>query len=405
AASFSMWSASVRSATIRPPVWWMSVAKTCAPSAWSLFLTAAPIPLAAPVTNAFLPSSCIRGAVDVDRHAGEVRSVVAAKRDDECRRLGHGADPSHGDLLQRSLRARALCGHRLHLLQPAACDDARRDAVHAYPGAAKLERELARQAHDAGLGYRVRPARSLGARRDALARGDRRDVDHRPALLPQERRRRAAAVEDRVEIRGADRVPVLQRAIGEAAESAARPGAQIVFRDLPAPADAIHQHMKILQGREGAIDGGRVGDIALHATTTRKRRKALFVQIEDDDLHAFLLQPERHLVADALRLGGSGDDGRLHFTTRLRRMPMPSTSSSTTSPGLRKRICSRPQPLPTVPEPKNSPACRVSEREACAMQSSKVHFMSRELPRPHSSPLTRHTISSRYGSPISSAVT
>ena len=45
----------------------------------------------------------------------------------------------------------------------------------------------------------------------------------------------------------------------------------------------------------------------------------------------------------------------LRTSTRLRRMPMPSTSSSTTSPCLRNVIRSRPQPLPTVPEPKNSP--------------------------------------------------
>ena len=43
------------------------------------------------------------------------------------------------------------------------------------------------------------------------------------------------------------------------------------------------------------------------------------------------------------------------FITRLRRRPMRSTSSSITSPGLMKRRCSRPQPLPTVPEPRNSP--------------------------------------------------
>jgi hypothetical protein len=40
------------------------------------------------------------------------------------------------------------------------------------------------------------------------------------------------------------------------------------------------------------------------------------------------------------------------LTTRLRRTPMRSFSSSITSPGLMKRKCSRPQPLPTVREPR-----------------------------------------------------
>jgi hypothetical protein len=43
------------------------------------------------------------------------------------------------------------------------------------------------------------------------------------------------------------------------------------------------------------------------------------------------------------------------FVTRVRNMPMPSISSSITSSGLRKRSCSRPHPLPTVPEPSTSP--------------------------------------------------
>ncbi len=55
-------------------------------------------------------------------------------------------------------------------------------------------------------------------------------------------------------------------------------------------------------------------------------------------------------------------------------------------------MCSRPQPLPTVPEPKNSPGYNVSERDTWAMQSAKVHFISLEWPRPHSSPLTRTTM-------------
>src|SRR5258708_1169873 len=105
AASFSTSSASVRSATIRSPAWWISVAKTCTPSSRNLFLMELPIPLAAPVISAFLPrspSSGIRGSVDVDRHAGEVRGVVGAKRDDQRRGLGHGADPAQRDLRERA---------------------------------------------------------------------------------------------------------------------------------------------------------------------------------------------------------------------------------------------------------------------------------------------------------------
>jgi hypothetical protein len=42
-------------------------------------------------------------------------------------------------------------------------------------------------------------------------------------------------------------------------------------------------------------------------------------------------------------------------TTRLRRMPSQSTSSSTMSPGLSQRLSSKPQPPGTVPEPMKSP--------------------------------------------------
>src|SRR6266404_2437851 len=47
----------------------------------------------------------------------------------------------------------------------------------------------------------------------------------------------------------------------------------------------------------------------------------------------------------------------------LRNTPIPSTSSSTTSPGLSNLPSSNPHPHPTVPEPMSSPACRPSPLE------------------------------------------
>src|SRR3954468_6104835 len=59
-----------------------------------------PMPLAAPVTRARLPCrplSGIRSAVDVERDAGHVGSVVGAKRDDQRRAFGDRADAAHGN--------------------------------------------------------------------------------------------------------------------------------------------------------------------------------------------------------------------------------------------------------------------------------------------------------------------
>jgi adenylate cyclase len=78
-------------------------------------------------------------------------------------------------------------------------------------------------------------------------------------------------------------------------------------------------------------------------------------------------------------------------TIRLRSTPKPCTSSSTTSPGLRKRACSSPQP-PTVPEPKNSPPWRVSSAETWTIISSNLCCIALLSPRHHSTSLTRATI-------------
>src|SRR5688572_3489327 len=395
-----------------PSPGWMSVATTSTPSRFNLSATAAPIPLAAPVTSAlrpFSPSSGIGSAVDVDDHARHVRRIVGAQRNDQRCTLVDRADTPHRYRGHGPFRSALLAGERHYALQSTTRDHAGRDAIDAYPMGSELERELPREAHDARLGHGVRSARPFGSWRNALTRRDRRHVDDGAALLLQVWRRSAAAIEHGIQVDRDDGAPILERAIGEAAEAERRRAEQVLARDAPASADAVDEHVDAAELLQRFLNhfcyGRRVGDIRPHAKALPHRAETFLVQVRDHDLHAFLQKPVRHLVADAVGLGAAGDDRHFHLTTLFRRMPMPSTSSSTVSPGFRKRICSRPQPLPTVPEPKNSPGCRVSEREACAMQSSNFQCMSRELPRPHSSPLTRATISRRYGSPISSAVT
>src|SRR5437868_12299185 len=223
-------SASVRSATMTSPLLWMSVAMTWTPSFARRSTTEAPMPLAAPVTSAFLPESPlsdIRGAVDVDRHAGHVGRVVGAERDDQRGGLGDGADTSHGNLLERTLRAFARAGHGRNPGEPATRDHAGRDAIDAHTELAELERELPRERHHSCLRHRIRTARAFSAGRNALARGNRSEVHDRPALLLQVRCDRAAAIEGRVEIGAEDGAPVVQRAIGEAAEAARRRRGQV----------------------------------------------------------------------------------------------------------------------------------------------------------------------------------
>src|SRR5439155_4954594 len=196
--SFSTSSESVRSATTTPWSSWMSVPKTSTPSFFNFKNTAWPMPLAAPVTSArlpFNPLSGIRRAVHVDRDAGHVGRVVGAERDDQCRGFGHGTDPPHRDLRQRTFRTPIFSTDFQHLVETATGNNPRRDAVDAHAELAELERELARECHDSGLRDRVRPARAERARRNSLARCDRGDVDDRAALLLQMRRGSAAAVE------------------------------------------------------------------------------------------------------------------------------------------------------------------------------------------------------------------
>src|SRR5438105_10492732 len=149
-------SASVRSATMTSPLWWMSVATTWTPSFANRWTTAAPMPLAAPVTSAFLPRSPLSGigsAVDVDRYAGHVGGVVGAERNDQRGGFGDGANASHRNLLERTFRAFALDGHRRDPAEATARDHAGRHAVDAHAELAELERELPRQRHHTGLSH------------------------------------------------------------------------------------------------------------------------------------------------------------------------------------------------------------------------------------------------------------
>src|SRR5687767_11155729 len=371
AESRSTSSASVRSATAMPSPGWMSVAMTCTPSCWNLWATAAPIPLAAPVTSAlrpFSPSSGIRSAVDVDGHPGHVRGVIGAQRNDQRGAFVDRADAPHRDRRHGPFRTALLAGERHDPLEPTARDHAGSHAVDTDAMGPELERELAREAHDPRLRHGVRSARAFRAGRDALARGDRRDVDDGPAPLPQVRRRGAAAIEHGVEVDRDDGAPVLDRAIGQAAEAQRRRADQVPARNSPATADAVDEHIDALELLHRFLDhlgyGNRVGDVASYACALPHRLEAFLVQVRDHDLHALLQEAAHHLVADAVGLGRASHHGNFHRTTLLRRIPMPSTSSSTVSPGFKNLICSKPQPLPTVPEPKNSPGCKVSEREA-----------------------------------------
>src|SRR3546814_17905949 len=62
-------------------------------------------------------------------------------------------------------------------------------------------------------------------------------------------------------------------------------------------------------------------------------------------------------------------------TMRLRNCPIFSISRTTSSPSARKRRFSSPHPKPTVPEPRISPACRVSSRLTCSIICSKDHVI------------------------------
>src|SRR5205823_3611383 len=121
---------------------------------------------------------------------------------------------------------------------------------------------------------------------------------------------------------------------------------------------------------------------------------------------------DRHLMAAALQRPARGKthhpsaDHRDSHAIRFLRMPIPSTSSSTSSPGRSQRSspCSRMQPVPTVPEPITSPGRNSVFRAAWARIASHDQYMSPRFPRERSSPFTRATISSRR-SPSSSGLT
>src|SRR3954469_5507265 len=145
-----------------------------------------PMPLAAPVTKARLPCrplSGIRRAVDVDRYAGHVRSVVGAKRDDERRAFGDRADAAHGNRPKVTFRPVVFFADLRDPVEAAARDHAGRHAIDAYAELAELEGELAGHRHDAALGHGVSAARAFGTRRNPLARGDRGDIHDRAALF------------------------------------------------------------------------------------------------------------------------------------------------------------------------------------------------------------------------------
>src|SRR5687768_17834837 len=98
----------------------MSVAMTSTSSFRRRAATAAPIPLAAPVTSAlrpFSPSSGIGSAVDVHGDAGHVGRVLGAQRDDQSRALLDGADAPHRDGGHRPFGSTLFAGERHYPLE------------------------------------------------------------------------------------------------------------------------------------------------------------------------------------------------------------------------------------------------------------------------------------------------
>src|ERR1700704_453228 len=76
-------------------------------------------------------------------------------------------------------------------------------------------------------------------------------------------------------------------------------------------------------------------------------------------------------------------------STLFFKIPIFSTSSSMASPCSRYQPSSRPQQLPTVPEPMNSPGIRVSSVVTCAMISSNENSIPSVTPCERILPLTR----------------
>ena len=262
-------------------------------------------------TTSTFGASRVAGA-DTCSYRARTRVRARTSATGSRRRRGHGAYAPHRNLRQRSFRAFARSAHCHHLGEAPACDHARRDAIHPHAEFAELERELAGERHHAGLRHCIGAARAFGAGRDALARGDRGKIDDGAALLLQMRRGRPAGIERGVQIGAEDRAPVLERAVGQAAEAARRRRGEVLRGDAPAAADAVDEDIDaaVLFHRliDHRIDRRRVGDIRADTQALRQRGEALLIEVGDHDLHAFLEQAERHRVADAVGLRAPSDD-------------------------------------------------------------------------------------------------
>src|SRR5947209_17738408 len=131
------------------------------------------------------------------------------------------------------------------------------------------------------------------------------------------------------------------------------------------PAHRIQHFLGELQIEEG-IDEQRCSAIGDEASVAPAPR-TVWLQVGIDGIteivqslrvlpgsHMILLYFATYAVA-GVRFSGIQPVGA-GVPTRLRSTPIPSTSSSITSPGLSSLPSSRPQPKPTVPDPINSPA-------------------------------------------------
>ena len=136
----------------------------------------------------------------------------------------------------------------------------------------------------------------------------------------------------------------------------------VVRRELHAldrPPLPVRQILSFSPGKNGRSCGETllVVDVFDLGTSPRRIRRDVILQrhgnIDNATAHRFLPQ----LFARAFQAAP-------WRTTLLLRTPILSTRSSIVSPLSRKRPISSPQQLPTVPEPKNSPAWIVSSCEA-----------------------------------------
>ena len=188
------------------------------------------------------------------------------------------------------------------------------------------------------VGREVRDAQDRAVRR----RGHRRDATgRRRVLLAVERRRRAVRgpQDRRDELRHRRRGAAARR--GPVAEDD-RPPVRAVAGDDPA-----HRGERLL-GFDG--DDIRATGVLVIGHVAPQLRAAANGSACSDGHHGYC-------SAEALK--------------RLRSVPTPSTSSSTTSPARRCRPSSSAEPFPTVPEPMMSPGCSRSAIETYAMSSAR----------------------------------